>query len=102
MNQKRLFDVNTNTAAGPISIKKIYGDSDIYFDDNTTQINSSYRGIGAKTAKSARSGYLSRTRMQPFSDRLQGSVSATAKSRVMPKTNIPVIDQYYRSYDTQG
>ena len=34
--------------------------------------------------------------------RLLGCTTATALSRVVPKTNIPVIDEYYRNFDTQG
>ena len=39
---------------------------------------------------------------QALTGRLQGCTTATALSRVVPKTNIPVIDEYYRNFDTQG
>ena len=39
---------------------------------------------------------------QALSGQLHGCTTATALSRVVPKTNIPVIDEYYKNYDTQG
>ena len=42
------------------------------------------------------------TSSQALSGQLHGCTTATALSRVVPKTNIPVIDEYYKNYDTQG
>ena len=87
-------------------IRQTPGEASGLFNFNTHGEGTVQRNISTAGYSSAMKRGLEKSvgagSTRALSGRLLGCTTATALSRVVPKTNIPVIDEYYRNFDTQG